>query len=76
MKNFEGIEWLDWCESCGEIQAISDALKSMGNYGATIMLPPEKIEYISEAIFRYDMNTSKLLEKLDSLLGGEDETKK
>lgn len=72
MKNFGGIEWVEWCESSGELQAISDSLKAMVNYGATVMLPPDKIEYISEALFRHDMNTSKLLEKLDALLGGEE----
>lgn len=72
MKNFEGTEWLDWCESSGEIQAVSDSLKAMARYGATVMLPPDKIEYISDALFRHEMNTSKLLEKLDALLGGEE----
>lgn len=71
MKNIGGIEWLDWCESNGEIQAISDSLKAMAKYGATVMLPPDKIEYISDALFRHEMNTSKLFEKLDALLGGE-----
>lgn len=72
MKNFGGIEWLDWCESSGELQAISDSLNAMAKYGATVMLPPDKISYISKALFRHEMNTSKLLEKLDALLGGEE----
>ena len=72
MKNFGGIEWLDWRESSGEIQAISDSLKAMANYGATVTLPPDKIGYISEALSRHEMNTSKLLGRLDDLLGGEE----
>lgn len=72
MKNFEGIEWLEWRESSEELQGISNSFKAMSIYGATAMLPPDKSEYISEALFRHEMNTSKLLDKLDALLGGEE----
>lgn len=72
MKNFKGTEWSDWCVSNQEIQDISYSLNGMAIYGATIMLPPDKIKCISEALYRYGMNTSKLLEKLDALLGGEE----
>lgn len=72
MKNFEGIEWLEWCESSRDFQAISNSLKAISKSGATVILPPDKIEYISDALFRHEMNTSKLLEKLDALLGGEE----
>lgn len=73
MRNFgDRIEWLDWCESSKEIQAISDSLRAMAKCGATVMIPPDKISYISEVLFRHEMNTSKLLEKMDALLGGEE----
>lgn len=73
MRNFSGNEWLEWVETSGEIQAISSSLKSMGDYDAEVILKPDKIEYLSDALFRHEMNTSKLLEKLDELLEAKDD---